>query len=236
MENYGDHTYNSQNSLKRFSHRRRFNKSISCIHVSDDIRLLDFGCGDGLFLNRLKHVLNTKGFIMGYEPVIAPIYGNTVNITDSWEEVVQEAPFNYVTCFEVLEHFDKEQQIETLKKMSQILTDDGFLVVSVPVEKGFPSLIKNFIRKYSCPPRDRHLYSVKNIIAACFKRKLPKYRTGSNYLSHLGFYHNDLEKVFLNDFVVVEKSFSPFSWLGSHLNSQVFYRLKKVERSATSSK
>ncbi|MCL2042321.1 MAG: hypothetical protein FWG84_09850, partial [Bacteroidales bacterium] len=82
-------------------------------------------------------------------------------------------------------------------------------------------------RKFSCAKSSRHLYSVKNILSAFFKRKLPKYRTGSDYLSHLGFYHTDLEKVFSDDFVIVEKSFSPFSWLGSQLNSQVFYKLVK---------
>ena len=229
METYGDYTYNAQNSLKRFSHRRRFNKCLACIPLNDDIRLLDFGCADGLFLNRLKISLHGKGALMGYEPIMPAMHGNTVNITDSWEEVAKEAPFDYVTCFEVLEHFDENMQRETLKKITHILANDGFLIVSVPIEKGFPSLVKNIIRKFSCAKSDRHLYSMKNILSAFFKRKLPKYRTGSNYLSHLGFYHTDLEKVFLHDFVVVEKSFSPFSWLGSQLNSQVFYKLRLVQ-------
>jgi SAM-dependent methyltransferase len=228
MENYGDYTYNARNPLKRFSHRKRFNKSIAAIPVNDDVRLLDFGCGDGLFLNRLKSVLNEKGKLMGYEPFLQSISENTVAITASWEDVVKEAPFHYVTCFEVLEHFDENQQKEMLKKISQLLDDDGFFIFSVPIEKGLPSLVKNVVRKFSCPKSERHLYSVKNIIATCFKRKLPQYRTGSSYLSHLGFYHTDLEKVFLNDFVIVEKSFSPFSLLRSWFNAQVFYKLKKI--------
>jgi len=227
MENYEDYTYNAQNPLKRFSHRRRFKKSISSIPTNNTIRLLDFGCGDGLFLNRLKKVLNEKCFLMGYEPIMKPIAGNTVNITASWEEVVKEAQFDYVTCFEVLEHFNENLQAETLKKLSQLLHDDGFLIISVPIENGFPSLVKNFVRKFSCSKRDRHLYSIKNIMSAYFKKRLPQYRTGSNYLSHLGFYHTDLEKTLLNDFVIVKKSFSPFSWSGSMCNSQVFYKMKK---------
>jgi cyclopropane fatty-acyl-phospholipid synthase-like methyltransferase len=227
MENYGDYTYNAQNPLKRFSHRRRFNKSIASIPVNDGVRLLDFGCGDGLFLNRLKSVLNEKGILIGYEPFLQPISGNTVTITASWEEIVKKAPFHYVTCFEVLEHFDENLQKETLKKILQLLDDDGSLIVSVPIENGFPSLVKNIVRKFSCPKNERHLYSIKNIMAACFKKKLPQYRIGSNYLSHLGFYHTDLEKVFLNDFVITEKSFSPFSLLGSWFNAQVFYKLLK---------
>jgi len=227
MENYGDYTYNAQNSLKRFAHRRRFNKSIACIPTSDDIRLLDFGCGDGLFLNRLKTCLHGKGFLIGYDPIMPPMYGNTVNITASWEEVAKEMPFDYVTCFEVLEHFDETMQIETLKRISHLLADEGFVIVSVPIEKGFPSLVKNVIRKFSCSKSDRHLYSIKNIVAVFFKKKFSKYRKSSSYLSHMGFYHTDLEKVFLNDFVIVEKSFSPFPLLGSQLNSQVFYHLKK---------
>ena len=228
MENYGDYTYNAQNPLQRFSHRRRFHNAIAAIPVNDNIRLLDFGCGDGLFLNKLKEVLNNKTvFLMGYEPFMPPVHNNAVTITASWEEVVKEAPFNYITCFEVLEHFDENLQRETLKKISQLLDDDGVLIVSVPIEKGFPALVKNIARRFTCPKRERHLYSIKNIMAACFKKKLPQYRTGSNYLSHLGFYHTDLEKLFLDDFVMVKKRFSPFTSLGSQLNSQVFYKLRK---------
>jgi predicted SAM-dependent methyltransferase len=226
MENYGDYTYNARNSLKRFSHRERIEKSIAYIPKNNDIRLLDFGCGDGLFLNRLKNVLTMKSFLMGYEPIMTPIPDNTLIIAASWEEVVEKAPFDYITCFEVLEHFEESIQAETLIKISQLLSDDGFLIVSVPVEHGFSSLVKNFIRKFSCPKSDRHLYSAINIMSACFKKKLPKYRTGSSYLSHLGFYHTDLEKVFLNDFVILKKNFLPFRWLGSQFNSQVFYRLQ----------
>jgi len=227
MEIYANYTYNARNPLKRFSHRKRFRQSIAAIPTGRDIRLLDFGCGDGLFLNRLKNITCGQSFLIGYEPFMKPISENTVNITVSWKEVVKSAPYDYITCFEVLEHFDVNKQTETLKKFSQLLTADGFLIVSVPIENGFPSLAKNLVRKFSCPKSDRHLYSFKNIVAACFKKKLSKYRTGSDYLSHLGFYHTDLEKVFSNDFVVVEKSFSPFSWLGGQFNAQVIFKLSK---------
>ena len=227
MENYGDYTYNARNPLKRFSHRKRFQKSIASIPTNNVIRLLDFGCGDALFLNRLKTVLNEKCFLMGFDPIMQPIESNSVNITASWEEVVKEAPFDYITCFEVLEHFDENLQIETLDKLSKLLSDTGYLVLSVPIENGLPSLVKNFIRKFSCSKKDLPLYSINNIMAACLKKKLLQYRTGSNYLSHLGFYHTDLEKVLFNDFTIVEKSFSPFSWLGAQFNAQVFYRIRK---------
>ena len=228
MENYGDYTYNAQNPLQRFSHRRRFHNAIAAIPVNDNIRLLDFGCGDGLFLNKLKEVLNNKtAFLMGYEPFMSPIHNNAVTITAAWEAVVKEAPFNYITCFEVLEHFDENLQRETLKKIAQLLDDDGVLIVSVPIEHGFSSIAKNVVRRFTCPKSERHLYSIKNIMAACFKKKLPQYRTGSSYLSHLGFYHTDLEKLFLDDFVIEQKYFSPFASLGSQLNAQVFYKLKK---------
>ena len=228
METYGDYTYNARNLLKRFSHRRRFRQSIRCIPTDSSIRLLDFGCGDGLFLNRLKNTLNNGCFLIGYEPIMDSVLGNNVNITASWEEVVAEAPFDYVTCFEVLEHFDADRQAETLKKLFHLLTNEGCLIVSVPIESGFPSLVKNLIRKFSCAKRDRPVYSIRNIVAACLKRPLPRYRTGSDYLfSHMGFYPADLEKVFSENFVITKKCFSPFPLLGSQLNSQIFYSLKK---------
>jgi len=230
MVNYANITYNAPNPLRRFSHRKRFEKTIEYVTVNKNFRLLDYGCGDGLFLNNLKKVTTEKSFLIGFEPILLPIESNTVNITANLEEVEKEPPFDYITCLEVLEHFDEFEQRKMLCKLFSLLSDDGFLIVSVPIENGLPSLVKNILRRISWSKEGRKIFSVKNIIYAFFKRKILRTPSESGYIFlHLGFYHKDLEHLLLEKFIITKKSFSPFNLFGSQLNAQVFYYLKKVK-------
>jgi cyclopropane fatty-acyl-phospholipid synthase-like methyltransferase len=211
--------------LKRFAHRMRFKKSLNLVPVDRDIRLLDFGCGDRLFLNSLNAKMGGGGGLIGYEPYMDSISGNFLTIMKNWTDIKQMQPFNCITCFEVLEHFTQNKQQEVLREMYSILTNDGILIVSVPIEKGFPSVVKNIIRRLKY--KDKTTYSIKNIVASFYGNPLPEFRQGKEYLNHLGFYYQDLESVFLQYFDVVEKCLSPFPFLGYNANSQIFYKLKK---------
>jgi hypothetical protein len=84
MSDYRDYTYHSKNVLKRFSHQKRFKRAIDLISVNDGIRLLDFGCGDGFFLNQLKKSWGGKNSLLGFEPILDPIDDNNVLIVNSW--------------------------------------------------------------------------------------------------------------------------------------------------------
>lgn len=233
MTNYAGITYNAKNPLRRFSHRTRFRKSIESIRVKENIRVLDYGCGDGLFLNRLKEACSNENYLLGYEPFLDAVAENSVRIVSEWESVVANVEkygkFDYITCFEVLEHFSRERQVEAIEKILPILTDDGFFIVSVPVEIGFPSFIKNMLRRYNTK-KDKAVYKARNIIASLFGKPLPEFRQRDGYLNHMGFYFTDLEQVFIPYFKIIRKTYSPFKYLGYNLNSQVFYNLKKLQK------
>jgi 2-polyprenyl-3-methyl-5-hydroxy-6-metoxy-1,4-benzoquinol methylase len=147
-QTYAETTYNSRNMLKRFAHRTRFKKSLDLIPSDRDIRLLDFGCGDGMFINMLKNNrIAGVGVLIGYEPYMDSISGNSITIVKNWTDIKQMQPFNCITCFEVLEHFTQSKQQEVLQEIYSILTGDGILIISVPIENGFPSVVKNIIRR-----------------------------------------------------------------------------------------
>lgn len=230
MGSYADYTYNSRNYLKRFSHRKRFKNSAETIDLKKGLRILDFGCGDGVFLNQLKITFSEKDlFLIGYEPYLEAIPDNNVIIKQNWDdilEITKKGSFDYVTCFEVLEHFSEKRQIETLQKIANILSEEGLLIISVPIETGFPSIVKNMIRRMDTK-KYKHIYSFKNIMRSFSGLPLPAYREGDDYLFHMGFYYKDLEILFQKYFRIETRFFSPFKCFGHHLNSQVFYQLKK---------
>jgi cyclopropane fatty-acyl-phospholipid synthase-like methyltransferase len=224
-EEYAQNTYNSRNPLQRFAHRVRIKKALSMIPLERKICLLDFGCGEGAFLNRLN--INDKWGVvemLGYDPYMPPMPDNSVAIVHDWAAVEQKAPFDCITCFEVLEHFSQGGQQKILRQIHSVLAKDGLLIVSVPIEKGFPSVVKNICRRLK--HKDKN-YSAGNIWASFWGNPLPALRQGEEYLYHMGFYFHDLEGILGQYFDTIEKHFSPFPFCGYNVNSQVFYRLKK---------
>ena len=79
---------------------------------------------------------------------------------------------------------------------------------------------------------NKEIYTLENILNSLFGRKsqsLDRLREGDDYLSHMGFYFNDLEDLLKEMFVISRVSYSPFPKLPYFLNSQVFYQLKPLQ-------
>ena len=183
---------------------------------------MDFGCGDGYFCSLLSSRLGGRANVVGFEPFMAARAGGTTEILRSWEDIErrrQEAgPAQIVTCFETLEHFSSGEQENTLQRIRSILADDGHLLISVPVEGGLPSVVKNLLRRQKYGGATT--YSWKNIGKASLWMAILEAREGSDYLSHMGFYFADLEKILQRTFTVSRRVASPFRSLGPWLNSK----------------
>lgn len=225
MKRYAQHTYNSSNPLARFAHRQRFKHSLAAIPVKHGASVLDFGCGDGKLLNSLKEQspdLELK--LVGYEPFMESVTNNLIMIYKSLDKIKSLGKFDVICCFEVLEHFNTKNQLDFLKTMASMLTEGGVMVISVPIETGFPSVVKNLRRVLL---HNLDLYSAKNIFKSAFSIAVPECREGNGYLSHMGFNHKDFENLLKKRFIIGKKMFSPFKGLGVQFNSQVFYHLAR---------
>ncbi len=97
-------------------------------------RLLDVGCSTGLFLKEMRHYGDWT--LAGVEAnTLAAQYAHDVFGLDIFCGQIEHAPwqrgsFDVITLWDVLEHLPNPQT--ALRRIRNLLTDEGWLIVSVP--------------------------------------------------------------------------------------------------------
>jgi 2-polyprenyl-3-methyl-5-hydroxy-6-metoxy-1,4-benzoquinol methylase len=229
----GAWTTDNRSGLKRFSHSKRFEKAVELVDPEDGDKILDYGCSDGYLLELLKSTgINLR--TCGYDPLWpyyamnrkSPGRNRGIFITDDLDTFGKGA-FNKITCLEVLEHLEGSSLKDCLLNIKNLLSKNGTVVVSVPIEVGVSSLLKNAVRIYfsQTHPNTNLITIAKSLLRLPVKRR----GDGSYILSHIGFDYGRLESTFTEmGFEVIKRVFSPFSLLGPYVNSQVFYVIRVV--------
>ena len=237
MPSYDTYTFNSKNPLTRYAHRSRLKIANQIVKTTSPKSILDFGCGDGNFLSKITDVVDVSE-IVGFDPYMAT-KETTSNllIYKTWDEVIKHTseniPFEMVTCFEVMEHFSEKLQIDTLEKIKSVTEKDSTIIISVPIEKGIVSVVKNIRRVFTVYKGNEKVYSLKNIICSMIgikNKEMVSIRNKDEFLPHMGFYFDELESLLRQFFQVDQVTFSPFPYLPSSFNSQVFFKLSKKSK------
>lgn len=107
-------------------HVLRIERLTRGIRADDAVRVLDFGCGFGGFVEACNHF----GFrAIGVDRSIGRRSGCAIEIYPSLD-ALGDQKFHAITLFEVLEHLD--QPSETLRLLSTFLLPEGILVLETP--------------------------------------------------------------------------------------------------------
>jgi 2-polyprenyl-3-methyl-5-hydroxy-6-metoxy-1,4-benzoquinol methylase len=112
--------------------------------------LLDFGCGDGVFLAMCSmSKIKPSGYDISSEAlsIAKAKLQNKAVLYDNLDDI-QNNYYDNVTCFEVLEHVDQppELMIELFKKCKE----GGRILITVPIEKNLNDpMHKQFFDYYS---------------------------------------------------------------------------------------
>lgn len=230
---YSDETVAHPSAIKRFSHSRRFQKVFSLMALPPGGRMLDYGSGDGYFPAMVSARL-PEAEIVCFEPtanvfeeLLDNIRGNeSIKAARSVGEI-GEGGFHVVTCLEVFEHLDGRLQRDALDNMSGFLADNGSIILSVPMETGLSSLLKNLFRLMKGEPHGG--LTPGNIIRSLFSMKVDRKPGDSGYIAtHVGFNYREMEALLgRTGLLVVQKAYSPLPLTGPLINSQVIYVLKK---------
>lgn len=230
---YSQWTYESPNPLKRFSHKRRYARSVELLTrwIAPGATVVDWGCADGYLLQLLATRGSVEGVVaLGYEPYPdddnRPVDGvEVVNDYEALQRRVGQA--DTVSCFEVFEHLSAERQRVLVGEICDVLRPGGTLILSVPLESGPVGVVKALTRLGS--PQLRNLYTVKRLWLTLLGRAIPDVRTSTGYLPHLGFRYCDLAPILAERFELVETHYSPLPLAPKWMQSQLFtvWRLRK---------
>lgn len=110
-------------------------KGIIEVYLDDSIKdkkILDFGCGEG-------HLISSSAefgpkMVVGYDVNQNKTWAgfnlnDSQKLTTTWEEVVANAPYDYVIAFDVLDHLENETPINCLKKIKSVMNTNSKLYV-----------------------------------------------------------------------------------------------------------
>jgi len=225
---YSNLTNKSNIFFKRFSHNSRHIRCASIVKELKFRNFLDFGTGDGQLFQYLKIKKNKKYF--AYEPY-KKMYLQFEKNRGRLKRVsliknknkLKKNFYDLVVINEVLEHLPDKKLIEVIKIIKFIAKKNSTIIISVPIEVGFSSLFKNFIRFLFDSKHEGLTFN--NLIKSFFSKKIN--RGNKKYFkSHIGFNHYELKKILDNHFLIKYKSYTPFALLKDFFNSQIFFICK----------
>lgn len=110
-------------------------KGIIEVYLDDPIKdkkVLDFGCGEGHLIEVSKE-FNPK-MTVGYDIVESKnwssfVLGQNQKLTTSWDDVVANAPYDYILAFDVLDHLENDTPVECLNKIRKVMDANSKLYV-----------------------------------------------------------------------------------------------------------
>ena len=136
--------------LRRFSHNSRYNASLQLLEIRPNDTVLDYGGGDGqliaLAIKRnlgCRYICFEPGDLSEAERKLGS-FGN-VTLVNSTTQLL-DASFTRIACLEVLEHVPVTMVEFVVADLYRLLAPGGKLIVSVPIEIGPVSLLKNTAR------------------------------------------------------------------------------------------
>ena len=231
---YRDYTRNSTEFFKRLAHRTRLESAAAMVPLSKDMKILDYGCGDGhLFSYLANQVPRTQ--LVGYEPfLLDQMTEPDIRTHSNVGELValHRDSFDVVFCLEVCEHLTADAMIKLFRHIRECGKDSATYVFGVPIETGLSGFAKGIYRTLK---GGRQNATLGRSIKALISSSIPRAHDADGWIgSHTGFdtlYF--IEQLRYGGFNVLHRRYLPWPWLGSLMNNEVYLICERNERHRT---
>jgi 2-polyprenyl-3-methyl-5-hydroxy-6-metoxy-1,4-benzoquinol methylase len=224
---YEKQTVDNPNPIARFAHRTRMRKSRRLVmpFLKGSAAVLDYGCGQGRFLGDLATEINGREpqvELLGYDPYQSAQFDGYRIVSDP-ADIAPES-VDILTSLEVCEHLSDPETEEFVEFAVRVLSPDGRLLVSVPIEMGPAVLLKEMSR--SVLYRRRPDLSASELLRAAFFGT-PARRAEDIKESHRGYDWRVTQRRLLEAFPCDHIEFSPLPFNNWYGQSQVIMLFRK---------
>lgn len=169
----GGDPYTVIENLRSDFHQRRLNctlKLIRNLNTNQGLKLLDLGCGQGHFTDKIKkEFINFDVYGLDYS--ISAIYYANSNfkdidfiVADAYHPPYTDEYFDVIVCNNIWEHVP--DPLNLLRAVSRILKPNGLLIISTPSRYRLRNLLRLFLGKEISFMSNHHVteYTVGQII------------------------------------------------------------------------
>jgi len=183
---------------------RSIKKAIRKLDIKNDSIYFDVGCSNGYLTQLVSDLIKAKkttGWDHGDENLST---ATSLYPKLSFQHIDLNTPCsisdkaNFITCFETIEHVGNIT--EAINNIDNIVTDDGKVLYTVPIESGYIGAIKYLIKKHIFKYRIDEISKDKAVWKkyerSLYNRKdISKYRDQRDrWATHFGFDYRDFEK------------------------------------------
>jgi SAM-dependent methyltransferase len=243
MATYAHVTLKDRNSIKRLLQRRRLHDALACLDERLSPRIVIDFCGGAGELSKRLAVRFPEASIYCYEP--CPWYleearenfagMKRITLVPS-ADLLPKGTCDLLYCNEVFEHFPPAETERAIDQILELLNDNGVAVIGVPIEVFVPALLKGafrMTRRYGAYDARWSTVLRASLGLRAKDRPVVDMGPGPFHLPHLGFDHRPFKQRLEREFTILRTRTSPIPRLGTFLNNEIYYVVRKMGRAGS---
>ncbi len=227
---YREMTSGSNEFFKNLAHSKRLEQAVNVHKPSPNMRVLDYGCGDGAMFEVLDDIVPIDQ-LTGFDPyLLSQMDRSDIKTYSDPNSLLAEnvGSFDMIFCVEVCEHLSLTSQHQLFKNLRRLGRDEAVFVFGVPIETGLPGFFKNLYRAIK---GNRQNASISKAIRSLLSIPILRAEDPDGWIgSHVGFdIAHFRELLRYGGFEIINTKCLPWPTLGKSLNNEIYFVCRRNE-------